>query len=176
MTLDDPQLGLTNRRWQCHTCKEWHTGLPLDYAWDSPYYYWVLPEEDQKRSFLNNDLCVIEERDYFIRGVIEIPIIGTTECFRWGVWSSLSVKNFQFVVDHWDDRDLDRIEPMFGWLSTKMDPYPDTLNLKVNVCLRSNRLRPKVVLEPTEHPLAVDQRRGITLARVEDFAAGAIHD
>jgi hypothetical protein len=30
--------------------------------------------------------------------------------------------------------------------------------------------RPLVELEPTDHPLAVEQREGITIARVQEFA------
>jgi hypothetical protein len=35
--------------------------------------------------------------------------------------------------------------------------------------------RPFVELEPTEHPLAVEQRTGITLDRVREIAATVLH-
>ncbi|HSA92842.1 MAG TPA: DUF2199 domain-containing protein [Terriglobales bacterium] len=174
MPRDEPLASSSAIRWQCHTCKEWHTGLPLDVAWDEPYYYSVLSDDARKNAFLDSDLCVIED-DYFIRGVIEIPIIGTSDHFLWGVWSSLSKKNFQLVVDHWDDPELDRFEPMFGWLSNRMDFYSDTLNLKVNVCLRSKGLRPRIIVQPTDHPLAVEQEQGITLARIQEINAQVLH-
>jgi hypothetical protein len=43
--------------------------------------------------------------------------------------------------------------------------YPDTLNLKTMAHLRDNGIRPYIEVEPTEHPLAVDQHQGITLDR-----------
>jgi len=36
--------------------------------------------------------------------------------------------------------------------------------------------RPLVELEPTDHPLAAEQRVGITMARVQEFAEQLFHD
>jgi len=36
-------------------------------------------------------------------------------------------------------------------------------------------VRPVVELEPTDHPLAVEQRTGITVARVQEFAEQLLH-
>ena len=58
-------------------------------------------------------------------------------------------------------------EPYFGWLSTSIPGYPDTLNLKTHVHTRAIGIRPFIELEPTNHPLAIEQREGITLQRVE---------
>ena len=47
--------------------------------------------------------------------------------------------------------------------------YPDTLLLKTHVHLRGVNARPLIELEPTDHPLAVEQRNGITAARVREL-------
>jgi len=36
-------------------------------------------------------------------------------------------------------------------------------------------VRPEIELEPTEHPLAVEQREGITWERVDEIAAIMLH-
>ena len=51
--------------------------------------------------------------------------------------------------------------------------YPDTLRLKSRAPTRAIGRRPRVELEPTDHPLAVEQRQGITLVR--EFAELALH-
>src|SRR6185369_9048794 len=68
-----------------------------------------------------------------------------------------------------------RTRRRFGWLNTRLRFYPDTLNPKTMVHLRSGYLRPRVEVEPTDHPLAVEQRRGITLARVREIATALLH-
>ncbi|MFE6856425.1 DUF2199 domain-containing protein, partial [Streptomyces sp. NPDC057674] len=64
----------------------------------------------------------------------------------------------------------------FGWLSTELSLYsPSTINLKTHVHTRPVGHRPRIELEPTDHPLAVEQRTGITLARVREIAETVLH-
>jgi hypothetical protein len=49
------------------------------------------------------------------------------------------------------------------------------LNLKTHVHARPVGQRPFIELEPTDHPLAVEQRSGITMARVREIAAAMLH-
>ncbi|WP_412543093.1 DUF2199 domain-containing protein [Longispora sp. K20-0274] len=66
--------------------------------------------------------------------------------------------------------------PYFGWLSTELGLYtPSTINLKTNLHTRPVGQRPLIELEPTDHPLAVEQRCGITRARVQEFAESLLH-
>lgn len=54
--------------------------------------------------------------------------------------------------------------------------YPDTLNLKCQVHPQAGRQRPYLVLEPTEHPLAVEQQNGLTFDRLLEIYALNGHD
>jgi hypothetical protein len=53
--------------------------------------------------------------------------------------------------------------------------YPDTLNLKAHVHNRELGVVPFIELEPTDHPLAIEQREGITMERVKDIAQLYLH-
>ena len=65
---------------------------------------------------------------------------------------------------------------MFGWLSTHLPVYePSTVNLKTLVHTQPVGERPLLELEPTDHPLAVEQREGIDLARVQELAERLLH-
>jgi hypothetical protein len=66
--------------------------------------------------------------------------------------------------------------PWFGWFSNRLKGYDDTLNLKCQVHPRPGRQRPWIELEPTDHPLAVEQRRGMTLDRLLEIYALNGHD
>lgn len=159
---------------QCHTCGKWHEGLPLDYAYDAPYY-WSERLGSDADSFLNSDVCVIKGKDFFVRCLIEVPIIGLDEPFRWGVWTSLSKSNFDRMVALWDDPKLLDEPPYFGWLSNSIDLYPETLSLKTNVHSRDIGQRPYLVLEATDHPLAIEQHTGITIQRVREIVERSLH-
>lgn len=159
---------------QCGTCGKWHEGLPLDYGYDHPDY-WSESLKGSVGCFLNSDLCVIEKRDYFVRGLIEIPILGSERSFRWGVWTSLSKPNLDKMVKLWNDQKLLDEPPYFGWLSNSINFYPQTLNLKANVRSRTIQERPYIVLEPTDHPLSVEQQCGITQERLCEIVEHCSH-
>ncbi len=75
----------------------------------------------------------------------------------------------------WDEEGRENEPPYFGWLSVEL-PYPvSTLNLKTLVHTRPVGFRPLVEVEPTDHPLATEQRNGITLARVQEIAGEMMH-
>ena len=65
--------------------------------------------------------------------------------------------------------------PFFGWLNAYLKPYPDTMNLKTQVHLRDNGIRPFIELEPTDHPLAIEQRTGISVTRVAELYEIMVH-
>jgi len=68
-----------------------------------------------------------------------------------------------------------QVGPFFGWLDAWLKPYPDTMNLKTQVHLRDDGVRPYIELEPTSHPLSVEQRTGISVDRVAEIYSAIVH-
>ncbi|CAB3636450.1 DUF2199 domain-containing protein [Achromobacter pestifer] len=160
---------------KCATCDQVHHGLP-SFGADAPEsYYRIAPQEREQRCDLGSDDCVIDEQHFFVRACIELPIQDYPEPFVWGVWVSVSLASYETWVRTSDAPERAQTPAMFGWLNTRLDPYPDTLSLKTHVHLRDGGLRPSIELEPTDHPLAVEQRRGITTERVAEIYAMLVH-
>jgi hypothetical protein len=148
----------------------------LDIGFDAPLYWHQIPEAERcDRAELTPDFCSIDNRDFFVRGLIPIPILESDQFFMWGVWTSLSVKNYSRMIQLWHDPKIVDEPPYFGWLANKLPSYPDTLNLKTNVQSKNVKSRPYITLEPTDHPLALEQRNGITYASVQELAALTAH-
>ena len=56
---------------RCPTCGDLHEGLP-HISVDKPDHWWDVPEEEREhRIQLTSDTCIIDDEDFFIRGVIE---------------------------------------------------------------------------------------------------------
>ncbi|MFE2023089.1 DUF2199 domain-containing protein [Streptomyces sp. NPDC059499] len=137
---------------------------------------WDPSFESDPGCLLSSDQCVIKGQHFFIRGLIEIPVIGSQDAFSWGVWVSLSKDNFARALDVWDTEGREAEKPYFGWLSTELTLYPEsTTDLKTNAHTRPVGKRPFIELEPTDHPLAVEQRTGITQDRVREIAMAVLH-
>jgi len=158
--------------WTCQCCgKQFHT-LPLDFACKAPDHWFDIPEaERETKGRLDSDVCMIEGNGIFVRGCLEIPIHGIDDKFIWGVWVSVSRESFERILELWTASNVENEPPFFAWLCNNIRPYPQTLNLKTNLHLRSGGIRPFIELESTDHPLAVEQRQGISLARVEEIVA-----
>ena len=185
VTLDD----LASLKWKCGSCDEWHTGPILDIGFDEPHYWskefeesarWtVLPSgelEKNSGTFLDSDYCAIEDRDFFVRGLISLPILGAAETFCWGVWGSLSRENFEKLIraDHANER-LE-IPAMFSWLSNNIPDYPDTLSLKMYAHIQEPGLRPEFWLERSDHPLSQENHHGISPERVKEIMLRRLPD
>jgi hypothetical protein len=146
----------------CSCCGQAHEGLP-DIGSAKPWSMYTIPEPEwSTRVFLTEDTCVIDDQEFFIRGVLEIPVLGQEESLGFGVWVSQSQEHFLCYQQNPDTED---IGPFFGWLCTEIAAFAPTLSLKTKVYFQGGGLRPIIELEPTDHPLAVAQREAITLER-----------
>lgn len=154
---------------KCSTCGKEHAKDELpDIGMHAPDPYLAVPEEERaERTTFTLDRCtVVDDRgeQYFIRGVIFIPIHGQDEPFGLGVWVSQSRANYERYARN------EPMEPTFGWLVNHIAHYRETtFLLKTRVHFSDDGERPTIELEPTDHPLAVDQRTGISLAHAWDI-------
>jgi hypothetical protein len=161
-----------NYAWTCRCCGKQFNTLPLDFGFEGPHHWFEIPElERQHRGKLDTDTCIIDGTDIFVRGCLEIPIIGHGDRLVWGTWVSVSKESFARIVELWDAPVIENESPKFGWFCNNLPLYPTTLNLKTNLHLRGGGSRPLIELQPTDHPLAIEQQQGIPIERVEEIAA-----
>ena len=158
----------------CSFCGKYHEGLPFSYSIPAPIY-WTAKLSRDKNSELGQDICVIKSEHFFLRGNIEIPIIDADATFAYSVWVSLSKNSFEQISANWNNPERVYDEPYFGWLSCRIPGYPDTLNLKTLAHNREVGIAPFIQLEPTDHPLSVEQQSGITMKRVKEIAEQNLH-
>jgi len=45
-------------------------------------------EERDTRALIGSDQCVIDPQWFFVRGCLEVSILGSDELFVWGLWVS----------------------------------------------------------------------------------------
>ena len=148
----------------CACCAEQHDYPLLSFHLPAPAY-WSPALEGQEGCSLTEDLCVIEDRYFFVHALIEIPVRGQDDPFVWGAWVSLSEDSYTRTVDAWETPGRESADPVFGWLSSELPGYRrSTLHLKTMVHTRAVGLRPLVEMESTRHRLAREQRGGITQA------------
>ena len=142
---------MTAFQFECRTCRQTHAGIPA-FGAEAPDAYLALPEgERAARAELSSDQCVIDDKQFFIRACLELPVRAHAEPLSWGVWVSVSETSFQRVAELWEVEGREAEPPLFGWLNTSVPGYQETRNLNARVRLQPVGTRPIIELEPTPH-------------------------
>jgi hypothetical protein len=169
---DDPRwVRLHNGRWRCSICGMWHSGL-FDLACDHPES-WPggdkVPNEEMTWDLtsLCEDFCIVNGEHFFIRCVLDFPIVGAPgERFGFGVWSAVREVDFVAYSKIFDDDEPGPAGPWLGRVANTLKGYPETFNLKCKLYPQQNRRRPLGVIDRVRHPIRVEQRDGITFDRI----------
>jgi hypothetical protein len=119
-----------------------------------------------------DDFCRLQngETRYFVRGLLELPIQGTSSYFGYGVWIETTQESIERLGESWHDEEESLTE--HGFLANEIDPYPGSAGLKVT--LRTRKTLPAVVVD-VAHALTDDQRAGISDERANELAASILH-
>jgi len=138
---------------------------------NEPQHLGTIPlTERSSRVLMDEDLCIVDKSFFFIRGCIDLPILGTSNRFRWLVWVSISEKTLNRACEVWESTGRESEPPYFGWLNTALPYTPETVGLKTNIHTQPVGIRPLIELEPTNHPLSLEQGNGISQERAEQLA------
>ncbi len=120
--------------------------------------------------------CIIDRQRFFIRGCLEIPIVGSDEVFLWGLWASVREEVFDEISECWETVGREKSRgPFKGRLGNSLAEYPETLNLKLRIVLQPVGARPLFVVEEPDHSLAKEQSAGITRNRALAMASLVLH-
>jgi hypothetical protein len=72
----------------------------MDYAFPGPSNWLAMNEEERfERGRISPDICVIDGTERYIRGRIELPVLGCDELFVWGVWVSVSEASLARILE-----------------------------------------------------------------------------
>jgi hypothetical protein len=157
------------KKFRCETCGKEHGPLPMDLGFDYPADFFRIPAPERERRIdYNGDLCSIDKKEHYARGILALPIRGSDQEFRWGVWARIERASLKRYRELWESDDAAN-EPAFpGVLSGGVPVYPRTDGLVVAVQLMV-RKRPRFFVVDRDHPLGIAQREGISWEEVHGF-------
>ncbi|MFK8082995.1 MAG: DUF2199 domain-containing protein [Granulosicoccus sp.] len=161
---------------RCTCCGDIHKGIPTFGAEFPVTVLQVAEDQRESRVDLGTDDCVIDGKEFYVKGCIEIPVTGFSEPFIWATWVSLSEESYHKFVDSFDLDSRSHIGPFTGWHYCDFAVYEiECINLETRVHLRDNGIRPLIELMPSDHPLALEQKKGITRDRLIQIYEKMMH-
>jgi len=159
---------------KCSQCDETHVGIPA-LSFEFPAEYASIPEEERDaRTELSSDQCIIDGKWFFILALLDIPVQGLSDILEYGLWVSVSEESFDRYMDLYDMPGRESEPPMFAWVTSPPQPFPEAV-LKAYAHFSPLPSRPQLELEPTDHPLAIAQREGISQETLKNIIELALH-
>ncbi len=158
----------------CSVCGEFHAERMLDIRLSLPDPIFALDDEERDaRAWLADDFAVLDEERFFVRGLLELPILELGSRFGYGTWVEVAGYEFQQLLEHWQDPD--QFAPVKGTVANELAPYVGTEGLRATLSPVSVDTLPSVTLDDAAHPLVADQQAGITADRSDELAATVRH-
>jgi len=147
-------------KFKCNCCGKIYDNIPMTFGNDYPAFYYSIPDDEiENRIEYQKSLCVIDEKYFFHRVRLEIPILDYSENLNFDIWTTISEENFIKRNDDWNNSERTDNEPYFGWLETF---HLETISRENEV-----GLIPSLEIIDENHPLYFDQQNGITLEKAQ---------
>lgn len=126
-------------------------------------------EERDATARETDDLCSIGEDRFFVRAVLPLPVAARERDYNLGMWVEVGRDAFFRVIDLWHDPDQANEPPFEAVLANRLPYVPDTSGMPVQLQLTGSRTRPRIVVPASDHPLHLEQTRGITAHRASEY-------
>jgi hypothetical protein len=158
----------------CDVCGETHAGVTRDIRMGLPDPIFLLDEDErERRAYVEDDFALLDGEDgarYFVRALLELPIVGEEGYFGYGAWVEVSEADVNMLRELWNDDAGAQAGPFCGTLANELGPYAFTEGLPVRITLREVQLLPLVELDDGAHELVRAQRHGISPHRAHQLA------
>lgn len=154
---------------RCAVCKEVHD--EVEPAFRRPDAFFAVPEAQRaSRIEESDDLVSIDDKAFFLRGFVQVPVRGREAGYGWGFWAKVAKAHFDTYRRYFYD-DPPPEHPGFpGTLANQTRWLPPTLGLPVHVHLGRGSARPSFVLLDEAHELSRHQSRGVSQAQVRTWS------
>jgi hypothetical protein len=138
-------LGMVMSKIKCHKCGQYHDWGKIEVVFKYPDVYFDIPEGERiQRIKKNNEICVIDDKDYFLRGLLPIKTnVDNKEEYRWGVWIKVDAGTYKRIYDSWDLENQEHLIGLKGYLANEIAFYEETEGKDVRIVLTGNKTRPK---------------------------------
>ena len=156
----------------CAICGKEHPARNLELVFRRPDAIATLTEEErEKRCQENNDICVLDENRFFVRGLLALPVHERDQPYSLGVWAEVDGDSFQRILDLWDAPDQADEPPMEGTLANAIPSVVRALGLHLSVKLSDPKTRPYFTVTQKPHQLYSEQSEGISVHRAHEYSS-----
>ncbi|MHA4894634.1 DUF2199 domain-containing protein [Pedobacter sp. PWIIR3] len=159
-------------KYTCSHCGGQHDDWPA-LAYFAPINYDDVSSQYEGNFELNDDFCIMDfsdRVDFFIRCTLKLNVTDHCDELDYGVWVSLIESSFNNYSDNFFNEDHQ--VSYFGWLSSSLIGYENTVGIPMNVITQIGNSRPLLVPHRDhDHPLVREYFNGISKEEAENRIA-----
>ncbi len=156
---------------KCSHCGEPASSHQLERSFGLPDAVFALKGEERvRRAGGSTDLYVLDKKQFFIRGVLYLPVTDSERKFGIGFWAEVDRDVAVWYADHYEE-DLAAEQKAAGLLANDFPAIGETLRLPVVINWGNKTSRPTFVVAGVgaQSRLYMEQQRGITMARLHEL-------
>jgi hypothetical protein len=136
----------------------------MDVAFSLPDVIHALPEDQRAvRARIHSDLCSLDGRRFFIRGVVYAPVQQLGTLFGWGVWAEVSQEVFRRYEAIYDQDASD--EPRAAGVLANVPPGYERIEQPLEILFGRPDQRPAFRLVPTASDFYREQVDGLPVRK-----------
>lgn len=159
---------------KCSVCGGEHDLHQMEPSYRMPDPVLSVPPEDRAHCVMHSaDWAVMRDRDdtwrrYFVRVLMPFDVAGWQEQCCWGVWVEISAGDYDTIGRSWREPEQDRTRAFAAQLANSLRGYELGEGLTGVLRLTGAETLPTFhFADDVLHPLAQQQRSGVTVADVE---------
>jgi hypothetical protein len=148
-------------------------GFPrYDMGFDLPDPIYELSTHSRgARCVVTRELCVLDGERLFVQGALSLPVHGATLPYRLGLWTELHPTSAHILATWRRGMQSQPLVCLPGEVVNRVPLVPTTTGMPITVRLAHDACVPQLTLPPSDHLLSLEQRRGLTLARLFEYTA-----
>lgn len=156
---------------KCSCCDEMVPADDMELTYRLPDAIACMSQEDiDETCKCTSDYVICEERYFYVRCVIVLPIKESARDYAIGAWAQVSPKSFNRIWDLWDEDDQSQEPPMRGLLANSVHLNQNAEDAEIEVQLTGASSRPKIVIKDPECTLYAEQSYGISMHRAREYS------
>ncbi|MES2153426.1 MAG: DUF2199 domain-containing protein [Pseudomonadota bacterium] len=160
----------------CSKCGEEHPLEEMELTFRRPDDVAILSAEDRSRLVQeNSDLCIIEGKRFFVRALLPLPVATREIPYCIGLWVEIAREAFDRIYDLWESDEQLNESPFSAYVANEIPTAIGSLGLEAELHLTGPSTRPNIWLKPSNHPLYIEQTRGVDVHRVSEYSALFAH-
>jgi len=156
----------------CSQCGQDHSVDDMELTFRRPDVIATMDTEERERTVQEeDDLCAIKWSQYFVRALLPLPVESRDRPYSIGLWVRVEEATFRRVIQLWSEPDQASEPPFDAWVANTIPTVPGALGLPVMLHLTGPTTRPRLEVVAQGHQLAVEQSRGITAHRANEYSS-----